>query len=108
MRSIRQNGRWVLIGMVGGNTVDHIDLRDLMRKYVTISGTLLTPRSDEYKALLTKEFAEKVLPLFEIHKIKPIINKVFKLEDVSTAHKFIEDNKNIGKIILSILKENVD
>ncbi|WP_233879371.1 NAD(P)H-quinone oxidoreductase [Virgibacillus halodenitrificans] len=105
LQSICADGRWILIGVLGGTEVQKVNLMQLMLKRVQLKGTLLTPRSDEYKQQLTQDFSEHVLPLIQENKIKPIIDKVFKLEDVQEAHKHMEENKNIGKIILRIDEE---
>jgi tumor protein p53-inducible protein 3 len=102
LTSIKKGGRWVLIGSLGGSVVDKINLIGLMAKYVQISGTLLTPRSDEYKANLTKEFTEVAMPYFEQGSIKPIIDTVFQIEEIAKAHLYMEENRNIGKIVLRV------
>lgn len=99
--SIAQEGRWVLIGILGGNIVPEVNLLELMAKCVQLTGTLLTPRSDAYKARLTKEFMDRVMPLMDQGKIRPVVDKVFPYEQVKDAHEYMEQNKNIGKILLS-------
>ena len=102
MKSIKKGGHWVLIGMLGGSTVDEVDLSALLSNYITLVGTLLSPRSEDYKAKLTHEFVEKVIPLMEKGSIMPIVDKVFSLEDAEKAHAYMEDSHNIGKIILKV------
>lgn len=102
LASISVDGRWVLIGVLGGNTVEKVKLMDLMKKRIELTGTLLTPRSNQYKADLTKDFSEQALPLFASEELKPIVDTVFPLEEVQQAHEHMEANKNIGKIILSV------
>ncbi len=102
LASIKKGGRWVLIGVLGGTEVERFNIMSIMSKYIQLTGTLLTPRSDEYKALLTKEFSEKIMPYFEDKKIKPIIDSKFSLEDIGMAHLHMEENKNIGKIIIKV------
>lgn len=104
LASIKQAGRWVLIGTLGGGVVHDVNLMALMAKYVQLNGTLLTPRSDEYKAKLTKDFSEVVLPYFEDGTIKPIVDTVFSIDDVAAAHTYMEENRNIGKIIIQVQK----
>lgn len=106
LKSIKVDGRWILIGVLGGATVENVNLGALLGKRVSLIGTLLTPRSDEYKAELTHEFAEKALPLFAADKIHPIVDRVFPFEEAADAHRYMEDNKNTGKIILSLEKED--
>lgn len=101
-RSIAESGRWVLIGMLGGHEVSNVNLLDLMKKYVEITGTLLTPRSAAYKAKLTQEFTDQVLPLFVEGRLKPIVDTIFPLEEAEEAQAYMEANRNIGKIILKV------
>lgn len=102
LNSIKTGGRWVLIGILGGQFVEQVDLFQLMSKCIQLTGTLLTPRSDQYKAELTHDFIQQVFPYFEDHRIKPLIDTKFSLAEVADAHSRMEDNRNIGKIILTV------
>ena len=102
LNSLKTDGRWVVIGVLGGAVVENVNLGMLLQKLITLKGTLLTPRSDDYKAQLTNEFIENVLPYFEKGLIKPIVDIVFPLDEVAKAHQYMEENKNSGKIILKI------
>src|SRR5699024_5990541 len=81
LASIKVDGRWVLIGVLGGSIIDSVNLRDLMMKRIQLTGTLLTPRSDDYKAKLTKEFISNTYKLFENEQLKPIIDHIFRSEE---------------------------
>lgn len=100
LNSIAVDGRWVLIGLLGGSELEKVNLQELMSKRVQLTGTLLTPRDDQYKAELTTEFASKALQLFRNEKIRPIVDQVFSFGEIQQAHEHMEGNKNIGKIIL--------
>ncbi|WP_350300208.1 NAD(P)H-quinone oxidoreductase [Peribacillus frigoritolerans] len=102
LKSIKTDGRWVLIGILGGTVVEKVNLMELLLKRVQLKGTLLTPRSDEYKKELTEEFVTKAMPLFLQHEIKAIVDHVFPFEEVQRAHEHMEANKNLGKIILQV------
>jgi tumor protein p53-inducible protein 3 len=102
LASIKVEGRWVLIGILGGSELEKINLFTLMSKCIQLTGTLLTPRSDEYKALLTQDFAEIVTPYLERGEIRPIIDTTFPIEMVGKAHTYMEENRNVGKIILRV------
>lgn len=88
--------------MLGGTIVPEIDLATLITKRIQLIGTLLTPRSDQYKAQLTQEFMQVVGPYLADQRVKPIIDRTFTLAQVQEAHEYMEANKNIGKIILTI------
>lgn len=102
LASMALDGRWILIGMVGGTQVSHLDLGALISQRIQLIGTLLTPRSDTYKARLTQEFIQETLPLLAKGTVKPIIDRAFPLSEVQAAHQHMEANRNIGKIVLTI------
>lgn len=102
LASCAVDARWILIGMLGGVNVENASLMTLIQKRIALKGTLLTPRSDEYKAKLTKEFVDKAMPLIESGTIKPIIHSVLPFEEAKEAHRQMEENENIGKIVLRV------
>ncbi|WP_375180144.1 NAD(P)H-quinone oxidoreductase [Enterococcus rotai] len=102
LASIAVDGYLILIGILGGTIVKDVNLMTLLQKRITVKGTLLTPRSDAYKAELTKEFVARTNKLFAAGRLKPIIDSVFQLENVENAHRYMESNKNKGKIILTV------
>lgn len=103
-RSIAVDGRWVLIGMLGGAHVEGVNLFELMLKRVKLIGTLLTQRSDAYKEKLSAEFAERMLPKFvgDLARLRPIVDTAFPLEDIRAAHDRMENSGNVGKIIIEM------
>lgn len=102
LKCIKTDGRWVLIGILGGTEVENVNIMQLLLKRIHLKGTLLTPRSDEYKKELTEEFIQNAMPLFTQKKVKAIVDSVFPLTDIQSAHKQMEANKNIGKIIIDV------
>ena len=100
--SIRIDGRWVLIGILGGAEVEQVNLMELMQKRIQLTGTLLSPRADAYKAELTAEFSSRCLQLFQEGTLKPVIDRGFALDEAQAAHEYMEANRNIGKIVLKI------
>lgn len=101
-RSAAVDSRWVLIGTLGGSDVETFKISDLMQKRIQMTGTGLTPRSDDYKACLSRELIQQTSTLFENGAIKPIIDTTFAFQDVKESHDYMEADKNIGKIILTL------
>jgi tumor protein p53-inducible protein 3 len=62
----------------------------------------LRSRSVEDKIKLTREFSEFALPRFADGRLQPVIDRVFDWQDVREAHRYMESNANIGKIVLRI------
>ncbi|MDY0404269.1 NAD(P)H-quinone oxidoreductase [Virgibacillus sp. 179-BFC.A HS] len=102
LASMKVDGRWVLIGVLGGAKIEAVNLMELMSKRIQLTGTLLTPRSDAYKAALTSEFSSKTLEYFRNNRLRPIVDHVFPFDEIRQAHEHMEHNKNIGKIILKV------
>lgn len=92
-------GRIVNIAFLKGSK-NIIDLMPLMLKRLTLSGSTLRSQSASTKAKIADELLQQVWPLLNQEKIKPVIDSVFKLDDVIKAHQRMESNQHIGKIVL--------
>lgn len=102
IKSLATDGRWILIGTLGGSMVENVNLANLMAKRIQLTGTLLSPRSDQYKADLTKEFMTKTSEFFKENQLKAIVDRVFDFTEMKQAHLYMEQNKNIGKVIVKL------
>ncbi len=96
------DGRWVMIATMGGSKVAEFNLRDFFRKRAQLTASSLRARSLEYKIRLTQDFIQKILPKFESGEIKPVVDKIFDWQDVQAAHRYMEENRNMGKIVLRV------
>ena len=101
LNSMAVRGRIVLVGAMGGSKLE-TDLRLLGPKRLRVHGTVLRARPIEEKIALTQQIAKRVVPLFESGALKPIVDRVFPLEETGEAHAYMETNANFGKIILSM------
>ncbi len=99
LESLALKGRLILVGLVSGRSAE-FDLGKALSKRLKIIGTVLRSRSSEEKAEATKSFIDNVLPLIEAGKIKPNLDKIFKAENASEAHEYLESNESFGKVIL--------
>ena len=73
-----------------------------MGKRLRVNGTVLRARPIEEKIALNQQFVRHVLPLLADGRIRPVVDKVFPLEDVAEAHRYMESNANFGKIVLTM------
>jgi NADPH:quinone reductase-like Zn-dependent oxidoreductase len=62
----------------------------------------------KYKSELMSDFEQRILPRFQDGSLKPIIEKVFDLANIADAHRFMESNQNIGKILLKVSNDEAD
>ena len=74
-----------------------------MVKRLTLCGSTLRPQSLHAKAQIAEGLNQHVWPLLDHKIVKPIIDSVFDLKDVSSAHKKMEASNHIGKIMLKVL-----
>lgn len=98
------DGRIAVIAVQGG-TQASLDVGLLLRKRLAIIGSTLRPRSVAYKTIIAKELRDKVWPLIEAGKIKPVIFKVFPATQAAQAHALMESSVHVGKIILDWTKQ---
>ena len=75
--------------------------RNLLRRRIRLSGTVLRSRPLEEKIALARDFSSAVLPLFSSGRIVPVVDSVFPFADVRKAHERMETNQSFGKIILT-------
>jgi putative PIG3 family NAD(P)H quinone oxidoreductase len=101
INALGYRGRLILIGLLGG-TKAQIDFGKILTKNISIVGSTLRNRSLEEKIELTRRIRLKIWPLFESRKIKPVIDSVFSILQVENAHNRMLENRNFGKIILTV------
>ena len=92
-------GRIALIATQGGNKAE-LDLRPLMVKRLTITASTLRAQPVENKGRIAAALRQHVWPLFETSGLKPVIHARFPLADAAGAHRLMESDAHIGKIVL--------
>jgi putative PIG3 family NAD(P)H quinone oxidoreductase len=100
LKSLAMEGRIVQIALQGGPKVE-MNLLPIMMKRLTLTGSTLRPRTVAQKAMIAHSLREKVWPLLESGKVRPIIHATFPLEQAADAHRMMESSQHIGKIVLS-------
>jgi NADPH2:quinone reductase len=101
LASLREDGRLSIIALLGGSEAQ-IDLYQVLRRRLTITASTLRPRTVEYKASIAAALREKVWPVIEAGKFKPVIFRTFPLAKAADAHALMESDTHIGKIILEV------
>src|SRR5437667_4796246 len=98
--ALASRGRFICVGTMAG-AKSEIDLGLLLRKRVNIIGTMLRGRSIEEKAETTRLFVSSVLPLVSRGAIRPVIDRVYPVDEIREAHERMESNLSFGKIVLT-------
>jgi putative PIG3 family NAD(P)H quinone oxidoreductase len=101
LRSLKTCGRLVLVGAMGGVKVE-TSLMLIMSKRLQIFGSVLRARPLAEKIEVTQRFRQSWLPLLASGRIKPIVDTVFPLAQAADAHRYMEENRNFGKIVLEV------
>jgi NADPH2:quinone reductase len=99
--SLAVDGRLIQIAFLRSSMVD-VDLMQVMRRRLTITGSTLRPRSPEEKGQIARAVETKVWPLIEAGRVKPLIYAQFPLEKAADAHRMMEASEHIGKIVLTV------
>lgn len=100
--SLAMDGRIVILATMGGSRVEQFDIRHLFRRRGQIITSTLRNRPLIYKEKLTAAFADFALPRFADGRLKPVIDRMIDWSDVADAHRAMEANKNVGKIVLRV------
>lgn len=93
--------RIILIGTVAGREAT-IPLGTVLGRRLTIRGTVLRARPLEEKILVTRRFAEQVVPLLERGVVRPVVDRVLPLERAGEAHALLASNATFGKVVLEV------
>ncbi len=99
LSALADGGRLVIIALLGGAKAE-VNLSDVLRRRLTITGSTLRPRSIDFKAKIAAQLKERVWPLVEDGRIKPIVYRVLPAGQAAQAHALMESGEHIGKIVL--------
>lgn len=99
---LADDGRLVIIALLGGAKAT-VDLSQILRRRLAITGSTLRPRPVAFKAAIAANLHRHVWPLLESRKIKPVIYKTFPLEEAAQAHALMETSTHVGKIVLKVV-----
>ena len=95
------DGRLVQIAFLRGPRVQ-LDLATLMHRRLTLTGSTLRARSVEEKGRLAQAVKAHVWPLVEAGAVRPVVHATFPLDQASEAHRLMESDTHIGKIVLVV------
>lgn len=102
LQCIALEGRIVKLAAMGGARVKDVSLAPILRKRLQITGSTLRSRSMEYKHRLAADFRKRAWPGFADRSLRAVVDMIYDWEEVADAHKYMEANANVGKIVLTI------
>jgi NADPH2:quinone reductase len=101
IKALATDGRLSIIAFLGGTRAT-LDMGDILYRRLTITGSTLRPRTIEYKTQVAGALRERVWPLIEAGQIRPVIHRVFRLDQARDAHALMESSVHVGKIMLQV------
>jgi NADPH2:quinone reductase len=101
MNVLGRDGRYVIIAFLQGSKAE-LDMRQVLGKRLTITGSTLRPQTTAEKAAIAADLEDRVLPLIELGAVRPIIDSTFPLADAAKAHALMESSQHMGKIVLEV------
>ena len=101
LKCLADDGRHVTIAVQGGLQAT-INMAEVMRRRLTLTGSTLRPRSNQFKALLAQEIRQLAWPLVTGGVIRPVMDQTFPLAEAAAAHARMESGAHIGKIVLAV------
>jgi len=99
---LAKDGCLSIIAFLGGAVAEKVDLRPIMVKRLTVTGSTMRPRTAEEKRGIRDELVAEVWPFLDAGDVAPVIHSVLPFEQVVEAHRLMESSQHIGKIVLKL------
>jgi NADPH:quinone reductase len=98
-------GRLVLLGFLAGARFTG-DLGPILRKRLEVIGTVMRTRGPEERAVLVREFSERMLPLFDQRiehaaPLRPVLERTYPMGELAEAHRALESNETFGTVVVT-------
>ncbi len=100
--SLAKDGCLSMIAFLGGTVAEKVDLRPIMVKRLTVTGSTMRPRTGDEKRAIRDELVEQAWPLLESGKVAPVIHDVIDFDQVAEGHRLMESSGHIGKIVMRV------
>jgi len=101
LRTLAIDGRLVQIGLQGGSRAE-IDLRVVLQRRLTLTGSTLRNRPVAEKAAIAREVEKHVWPLLGSGTVKPLVDRTLPLDQAAEAHRLLESGEIVGKVVLTV------
>jgi putative PIG3 family NAD(P)H quinone oxidoreductase len=100
--ALAADGRLVEVSTQQGTVVERLDLFQVMRKRLTVTGSTMRPRTTAQKGAIADELRQRVWPLLDAGRVVPVIHAVYPLAQAAEAHRVMEASTHIGKLVLAV------
>ncbi len=101
LEALASDGRLVIIGFLGGASVERMNLLTILSKRATVTGSLLRARTASQKADIAASLLEHVWPALAAGRCRPLIDSVYPLANAANAHRRLDAGDHVGKVVLT-------
>jgi len=101
LTAVAMDGAVVQVGLMGGAKAS-VNVGLILSKRITWIGTTLRARPVERKLALSQRFIAEMIPLFDSGAMHPVIDSRYAFDDIADAHRHMEANANVGKILIDL------
>ena len=105
LASLAMDGRLVQVSTMQGAVATKLDLFQVMRRRLVITGSTMRPRTTAEKGAIATALQATVWPLLGSGVLRPVVHAVFPLASASEAHRLMEASTHIGKMVLDVTSE---
>jgi NADPH:quinone reductase len=98
---LADDGRHISIAFQRGPKSE-VSIVDIMRRRLTLTGSMLRSRELAFKAMVRDEILGTVWPYVEGNRLQPVMDQSFPLEEAAAAHARMESGDHVGKIVLTV------
>ncbi len=102
LRCLAMDGRLVQIAFLQGSLAEQVELRHIMMRRLTVTGSTMRPRTTAQKAAIAAELEARVWPILAEGRAGPHIHTVWPLAEAAAAHALMESSAHVGKIMLKV------
>jgi NADPH2:quinone reductase len=103
LKTVNRGARWIVIATLGGNEAQ-LDMLDYFKRGVKLIGSTLRSRTSEMKSSILKNLEDKFWSDFTSGNIKVVIHKVLPITEAEAAHVILQNNENLGKVVLTVTR----
>jgi len=101
LEKMARGGRWIVIATLGGTRTE-IDMLDFFKRGIKLIGSTLRSRTSEMKADILTGLEKMLWKAFSSGAVKPVIYKTLPITQAEEAHAILQNNENIGKVVLTV------
>jgi len=101
LRCLALEGRLAIIAFMRGSRVE-VEWRSIMMKRLTVTGSTMRASPLQRKAEIAASLSAEVWPLLEKGAVRPVVHRVFSLDEAAAAHALMESSQHVGKIMLAV------